>query len=94
MAQIWHCSGCGIGQQLTLPIQPLAWELPYTVGAALEKKRRQKTPAYLYNNIDKFRICAAFFTGSLKSPDEKNFMLLKIVSNLKLLNNLFMKFSM
>ena len=26
----------------TAPIQPLAWELPYAVGAALEKTKRQK----------------------------------------------------
>ena len=26
----------------TAPIRPLAWESPYTVGAALEKAKRQK----------------------------------------------------
>ena len=26
----------------TAPIRPLAWEPPYTVGAALEKTKRQK----------------------------------------------------
>ena len=26
----------------TAPIQPLAWELPYATGAALEKTKRQK----------------------------------------------------
>ena len=26
----------------TAPIQPLAWEHPYAVGAALEKAKRQK----------------------------------------------------
>ena len=28
---------------VTAPIQPLAWEPPYAVGAALKKKKRQNT---------------------------------------------------
>ena len=29
--------------EATTPIQPLAWEPPYGVGAALEKKKKKKT---------------------------------------------------
>ena len=38
MAQIW--CGCGVGRQLQLHFDPyLAWEPPYTAGAALKKKK-------------------------------------------------------
>ena len=38
-AQIPHCCGCGVRQQLAaaVPIGPLAWELPYAAGVALNK---------------------------------------------------------
>ena len=50
--RIWHCSGCGVGHRhssdlallwlwrrsaVAALIQPLAWELPYAVGAALKR---------------------------------------------------------
>ena len=31
------------------PVQPLAWELPYTIGVALKKKRKEKK-MYVYEN--------------------------------------------
>jgi len=37
--RIWR--GCGVGWQLVAPIQPLAWEPPYTMGAALKRKRKK-----------------------------------------------------
>ena len=40
--RIWHCSGCGTGQQLQLQFRPLAWELPYAVGVALKKAKKKK----------------------------------------------------
>ena len=33
----------------TVPIQPLAWEPPYTAGAALKKKERKKKGGYIIN---------------------------------------------
>ena len=43
-AQIPHCCGYGVGQQLPAPIRPLAWELPNAAGAVLkrQKKKRQR----------------------------------------------------
>ena len=36
---------CGVGGlAATAPIGPLAWELPYAVGAALKKKAKGKNP--------------------------------------------------
>ena len=36
MARIWRCPGCGVGQQLSLQLDPLAWEPPCAAGAALK----------------------------------------------------------
>ena len=36
------CCGCGIGQQLQLLFNPLAWELPQAVGAALKSKKQKQ----------------------------------------------------
>ena len=45
VAQIPLCCGSGVGRAATAPIGPLAWELPYAVGVALEKaKKDQKNP--------------------------------------------------
>ena len=38
--RIWHCDGCGCGQQLLL-IRPLAWEPPYAMGVALKRLNKQ-----------------------------------------------------
>ena len=35
-AWIWCCGGCGCRPAAVAPIQPLAWELPYAVPAALK----------------------------------------------------------
>ena len=43
MAQIRHCCGGGVGQQLQL-IQPLDWEPPYATGAALKRKFQRRGP--------------------------------------------------
>ena len=55
--RIWHYMSCGVGRShgldlvllwlwcrpaATAPIQPLAWEPPYTTGASLEGKKDQK----------------------------------------------------
>ena len=42
VAQIWHCCGCDVGQQLqvTAPIRPLAWELPCAMDVALGEKKK------------------------------------------------------
>ena len=40
VAQIWCCHGCGIGWQLQLQIQPLAWGISiYRFGYILKKKK-------------------------------------------------------
>ena len=31
--------GCGVGWQLQLRFEPLAWELPYATGAAINRKK-------------------------------------------------------
>ena len=36
-----RCCGCGVGWQLQL-IGPLAWEPPYSVGAALKRQKKKK----------------------------------------------------
>ena len=42
MAQILHCYGCGLFKPAaTAPIQPLAWELLYAIGAALKKEKKE-----------------------------------------------------
>ena len=33
------------------PIWPLAWELPYAVGAALKRKRKKKNKVHIHNGI-------------------------------------------
>ena len=38
-AQIWCYYGCGIGWQLQLQFDPLAWEPPYSAGVALKKTK-------------------------------------------------------
>ena len=41
-AQILRCYGCGIRQPVaTAPIQSLAWEPPYAMGAALKKTNKK-----------------------------------------------------
>ena len=52
-AQIWHFYGCGVGWQLEAPIQPLAWELPYAVGAALQKTKKKKNSRKKWNIVTK-----------------------------------------
>ena len=37
-AQIWRCSGCGLGLQL----RPLARELPYAAGKDVKTKKKEK----------------------------------------------------
>ena len=37
-----HCCGWGVGQQLQLQFDPLAWELLYAKGVALKKSKRNK----------------------------------------------------
>ena len=38
----------------TAPIRPLAWELPYATGVALEKtKKKQKKKVYMYVCLDR-----------------------------------------
>ena len=39
MAWISHC--CGVGWQLQLQLDPLAWEPPYAMGSALKKKDKK-----------------------------------------------------
>ena len=39
-AQILCSCGCSIGQQLQLQIRPLAWELLYTAGEGLKRKKK------------------------------------------------------
>ena len=48
-----------LGRRLaaTAPIRPLAWELPYAVGMALEKKKQDKT--------NKKEICTPMFIAAL-----------------------------
>ena len=36
------CCGCGCRLVATAPIQPLAWEVPYAVGAALKKQQQKQ----------------------------------------------------
>ena len=40
-AWIPSCCGCGVGRQLQLWFDPLAWELPYVVGVALKKSKKK-----------------------------------------------------
>ena len=37
VAQIPHCCGCGVGWQLQLQFDPIAWELLYAMGVAKKK---------------------------------------------------------
>ena len=40
--RIWHCRELWCRSAATAPIQPLAWKLPYAVGAALKGKEKKK----------------------------------------------------
>ena len=42
IARIWRC-GYGVGQQLQLWFDPLAWEPPCDVSAALKKTKKEKS---------------------------------------------------
>ena len=48
--------GCGVGQWLTAPIQPLAWEIPYSMGASLE--RQKKKSVFFFNPHKPMNICS------------------------------------
>ena len=39
--RIWCCYGSGVGLAATAPIQPLAWEPPYSTGEALKRQKRK-----------------------------------------------------
>jgi len=52
MAQIPSCCGCGVGQRATALIRPLAWELPYAVGVALEKAKRAHTHTHTHKRMN------------------------------------------
>ena len=41
-AQKLRCCGSGVGPGATALIRPLAWELPYATGVALEKEKDKK----------------------------------------------------
>ena len=41
-AWIPRCCGCGVGRQLQLWFDPLAWELPHAALAALKRKKKKK----------------------------------------------------
>ena len=41
-AWIWCCCGSGVGQQLQLRLEPLAWEPPYAVGSGPRKGKKTK----------------------------------------------------
>ena len=56
MAYIWHCHGCGIGQQLQALIQALAWEFPCAVDAALKRKNKVYIHIHTYATILIFKI--------------------------------------
>ena len=47
------CCGCGVSQQLQLQFDPLAWELPYAIGAALKRKKKKNLENY-YARKDEF----------------------------------------
>ena len=42
MAQIPSCGGFGVGWQLQLRLDPLAWEPPYAAGVALKSKKEKR----------------------------------------------------
>ena len=47
-----RCSTDRVGQQLQAPVRPLAWELPYAVGAALKKKEEKRVGhVYFLKNL-------------------------------------------
>ena len=48
MAAILHYCGCGVGLELQLLFNPLAWELPYDTGVALKLKKKKKKKALLF----------------------------------------------
>ena len=43
MAWSPRCCGCGVGWQVQLRFDPLAWEPSYAVGAALNSKKKRKS---------------------------------------------------
>ena len=60
MAQIQICCGCGVGQQLQLQLDPLAWELPYAASVALKDKKTKKKKDFTEMHIA--LCCGADFT--------------------------------
>ena len=39
MARIWYCHGGGV-DRIAAPIQPLAWELSYDAGRAIQREKK------------------------------------------------------
>ena len=48
--RIQHCHELWHRPAATAPIQPLAWELPYAMGAALKSKKKKKSAFYRWGN--------------------------------------------
>ena len=65
---ILHCCGCGVGQKLLTPIQPLTWEPPYATGVALKikKKKKKKKKAVRLKSV-KLNHLAIFHGRSLRA---------------------------
>jgi len=47
VAQIQHCCGCSLAA--TALIQPLPWELPYPLGVALKRPKKEKETKQNYD---------------------------------------------
>ena len=43
-------------------IQPLAWELPYTVGAALKEAKKKKKCSVSTREVEKLKSCCRTYT--------------------------------
>ena len=43
-----HCCGCGVGWQLQLQFDPLAWELPHAMMWPYKAKKKSKTKNLLF----------------------------------------------
>ena len=44
--RIWHCCGCGVGQQLQLQFDPLAWEPLYAMSTAPKRQNDNNNLVY------------------------------------------------
>ena len=73
VAWIWCCCGCGVRPAAAAPIQPLAWELPHAVAAALNRQNNMDYLCILHQALGTVGFTVVNQTwANLSSREEKS----------------------